>query len=452
MASPRLDKLSIQLARLVADQFINGAVLPITLATQDGARFTAADRLFFLQYGLNEIDTFIRRNRTTILQLPADSYQSPFITRTYALNATGTKVKRRDVQTIYRIDDTTGAIPPRLFRQVSGDVFDEYVSTGYTDRDKYPDGEFTADVSIGAGGVPSAPDFNYKSYVKSVSSLSFPSLPNTIFVKVSDEVLTQINNGSKPDIYKYPTPIANFTVRGTITASGNDSVLTFVPPAFKLNSHVHRVLGIKRQGFIQQGGQKFRKVSMPELREYQNGTTVFQNPYQTVTGQVDEILFAENDSALHFFPSAIIPSPMNVEIDYIGASPNVDFFHATFNNLDFRTGFVPPVSASLGYTGKPSGTIYTVRDGSVETNPNLNIDFVTAVTGSARAICQIRHPELDYVNQDIEFPPEFDSVILDFAHSFALKEDESERSLIVEKTARDKLAAYLQVSSQPKQA
>lgn len=347
------------------------------------------------------------------------------------------------------------------------------------------------------------PNFDFK-FVKEVASLE----GNFKAISATYEATDDLLHGLRPPFATaFGAAFGQYTTKGDIT----NGVLTFRDENMQYQSHVLDVTGIKLQPFYSEGGEKFRKITMPQLREYQNGTAVLQTPNAMPDGRTDDYLFATNDTGAHFYPvnltasgvdveyvglppskvfgfkngSLIVfpdnPNPTPATLAYFGFSPNTVFYSESLSdeirynvqpknytgavtvtyrglpiNIEFftadadrirYTGAVQPTE--LTYGGKPPAYLYSLRDGNVETFPDLKLSFLASGVGTEiQAIVQRAHPDLALNGQDLEYPPELDAVLLDFSKSYLYGENgDVELEQALEARARAKLAEWIGVAN-----
>lgn len=255
----RLENLSVQLAYRLNDSRIEGGNEPITMAVQDGNRFTAQDRLNALNNARVQVDTFSRMNIATAIQNEL-SFQSPFrITRLFLKE--GVDGVRDDVQVVLRVEALEET---RRFRQVTADVLDEYKTVGYTLRDAYPDGVFTISVFLTNNTEPSTTDFSYRAFVKQVDSITLTGFPTRKYAKVSASVFDDVSRrvrsvASENELKSY---------EGIYSGAGQFSNGVFTPSSSNFNpSRVYETLLFRSET---KPTTEFFKVPMNVLRDFQN--------------------------------------------------------------------------------------------------------------------------------------------------------------------------------------
>ena len=259
----RLENLSVELAYKINDSKIDGGFSDITTALEDGHRFSAVRRLQAIRYACNRIDQFTRYNIATAVQNNL-SYQTPFRTHLYYLEKNpATPIFPNDIQVILRIDDTDSVLK---FRQVLSDVFDDYVTVGYSERDDYPDGVFTVNNVLIQNNV--APDnvyFSYKSFVKRVEAITQDLYPDVKFVKLTPEafdslerltISEKLNAELAPYLGKYQVPVT-FVPNAEPTLN-----MTTNGFAFKFQIHVRDVLSMSLDNYPE---KKYIKVLEEEF-------------------------------------------------------------------------------------------------------------------------------------------------------------------------------------------
>ena len=276
MSTPRLNALSIRLARLMNDSKVLGSQTDITSATEDGNVWTNADRLYAANYAKAQIDLMIRRNIASAIQNPL-SFQSPYRVKNYFLTETpASGITRNEVQVVYRLEDSTAQ--GRKFRPISADVFDDYRTVGYSNRDVYPEGVFTISTPIVNNIVPSGVAFDYRAYVKTVNAITLTDQPTRKFIKVSDKAFDDVSRGIRSA--QLEQEAAQYI--GVYTGSGNFVDGVFGAGANFTPARVHETKYFRSES---NPTAQFIKVDLPLVRDLQNNI-YSKNLFDSLKGQV----------------------------------------------------------------------------------------------------------------------------------------------------------------------
>jgi hypothetical protein len=465
--------MSLELANLVGDQYEVNSTTPMTSALSNGVRYTAAQRLGFIQKAIQQMDVAFRFNFLGLIQ-SAGSYQIPFKRDTLeVINQDSADLYDRALFlcAVYLFPNGQNA-PPVYYRIVPDAVMDDYRNFGYSARDFYPSGEFQGRINITMGGAfgGSTSSFNsiatqYQSgeafvvgFADRIIGINSSIDPNVAFLQVSQEAMRDMKSNRRLDF----SLVQEHVIDTQVVASVQNGLITY-PRGILYRTHILKVreIGIKLR--TETIYRRCREVSIEQLRAHQTGDVPLLGLYKNRYSAIDTPLWAQDETGIYFFPEDVSKNVISdLKIDYTGL-PDAVYFAKNKSDLQFfAPGYTGTFAGlSVSYIGKPPKVLVAASlDGRIDYYPSQRLKE-TSIPSPIFLEYIAKQPQLVYDSNgltvvpstavggvDLIYPSEFDEITLRLAHAQTLRNDNDEQYLIENKTAMDDLNRYLQLSSQ----